>query len=108
MIDWNKFAARVPAGTLIRFTWGSNHWLGPLRDEPQGTLIENKPYVSNFETGQTKYGDSGENSIRLCCQIFHTSQWWATSTQPIRIPANEYEYLINGVWMSFDAVMALA
>ncbi len=103
MIDWNRFAARVPAGTIVKHerTEGNPHYWA-------GIILENKPFVEdrvNRDIGPDhlrrdyEYWDCNP-SLRL--QDFEAHQIEVMS--PI---LEEVYYLINDEWLSFNEVMAL-
>ena len=100
-IDWDKFAQRVPAGTLVRHerTNGNPHYWA-------GVILENKPYAEdrvNRDIGPDylrrdyEYWDRNP-SLRL--QDFESHEIEVMS--PV---LEEVYYLLDGRWLTFQQVM---
>jgi hypothetical protein len=83
-IDWQTFAARVPAGTRV------------LGEGGEGILLENYPYI------ETEY-EGHELSEWLRVQPFTPCygsglHYWLREVQAL-------EYLIDGTWVSYAQLM---
>jgi hypothetical protein len=98
-IDWQTFAARVPAGTLIR---GEEDEDGKTWE---GVLLENKPHCFEDFIAGIMYEDDKKLKraimpIRLSMQDFDEIE---TSTVMVDYP--DVEYLIDGTWVSYAQLM---
>ena len=92
MDTWKVFSEKIPAGSRIRWIpYWSHH------DYAEGLLLENKPYAS-WEVS-SRYGDAGEQSMRLRVQAFDNLPAWAKN--PNRIEVTDLQFLIDGEWLNF-------
>lgn len=94
MIDWDKFAERVPAGTRII---GSV----PHTDSAiEGILLENKPFKDwEFPSGDLNDPFKPIHPTRVHVQFFVLGNY----TQYGYVEG--LVYFINGQWLTFDEVM---
>lgn len=100
MIDWDKFASRVPAGAMIKFTtlWLQGNYV-------DGILIENKPYWG-WDHGKGNNEDNPDEPVRLLVQA--TGQSSAYWDEPKRVEVGKMQFLIGDAWYTFDEIMALS
>jgi hypothetical protein len=100
VIDWDKFAERVPAGTKVRC--GGEAWA-----YWHGILLENYPYSQLEELNPL-----GRDYARIVEHILRTPQLriqtFAHSETQYANPIKTMQYFMNGQWRTFDEVMANA
>lgn len=89
-IDWDTFAARVPAGCMIRF--GST--------EIQGVLLETKPSFA-WDVAVDWHRTQDADLEKIAVQYF---EGWPRAPNLLR--PKDLQYLIGSEWLSFDQIMA--
>lgn len=102
MIDWERFAERVPAGTMVKYEAADDYvW--------SGIILENIPcpeedlgYTETVEDVEHHYTYFAKRPL-LRVQDFEEDEieWF----QPF---AKGIKYLINDDWLSFNQVLALS
>jgi hypothetical protein len=102
VIDWQAFAARVPAGTFVK------------RDQWCGVLMESKNYRSDdaytyvrAHLGSEDFEQIYNDTILSKRDEEYVSYQFFAATGLTTMHPSEVHYLINGQWLTFDQVMAL-
>lgn len=97
-IDWETFAARVPAGAHVR--WKTSSW-----GHRDAVLLETSPYIDYEHVNETEF----------LSQIFTREKWLRvqpfiafTDFLSIKMEAETLEYLIDGQWLTFTEIMTNA
>lgn len=102
-LDWDHFAAVVPAGTLVR---GAHP--APSDGEWEGILLENKPHTrEDFIANVWLEHDKKLRHLRmgdwLKMQCFRDIE-----DSRVMVDFPDVQYLINGQWLTFNEIMVLA
>lgn len=101
-IDWDKFAARVPAGTWIRCRIEGY-------ESEIGILIENYPYEEDEAIADRTdwYAKSGAIDLSALSNFPSLRcQWFDSLPEAHVLPSSHFlQYLINGHWKTFHEVM---
>lgn len=102
MIDWNKFAERVPVGTHVR----AYNTLG-VEIIRHGILLANTPCFEEHVARVCDKGDSFEAEYMWCERNpFLRFQDFGLAFEDKFLPLYTYaQYLIDGQWLTFNEVM---
>jgi hypothetical protein len=99
MIDWDRFAARVPAGTRVRFQYDEH---SPLRE---GVLLENYPYRMEERIADID-DEKREGWVKELRSVHPTFRFQGYNERTWDNFGVKYgEFFIDGVWLTFQQVM---
>lgn len=103
MINWTRFAERVPPGTWIRCRIEGY-------ESEIGVLIENYPYEEDEAMAERTDWYVTCQAIDFSALCNHPSlrcQWFDSFPEAHILPTSHFlQYLINGVWMTYHEVMS--
>lgn len=97
-IDWERFAARVPAGTVILY-----------QKRYEGILIENYPWRAVEDHLELEFSAGKEMVFKHPRNWLRFEPFDKENRGPLSEAYEEYAphliYLIDGQWLTFDEVM---
>lgn len=96
-IDWDLFAARVPAGR-VQVKWE----FGRVGNWNYGILLDTKPFLDYERISINAPTDDAElyTHVRVQCLPGRSGQ-----SVPLNKRPNDLKYLIDGTWLSFAQIM---
>lgn len=104
MIDWERFAARVAAGTVARSIWQFDVVL--LENYPYAAIEENIKFRAEWARASSDHQEIGEDKLK--CQRVNSENLNDTRLSTFIAPdCLRYTFDKGKTWLSFDQVMAL-
>lgn len=100
MINWDRFAAKVPAGTTVRFQY-------PESEQPprEGILLENYPHrteehIADIDNEtRANWGKEIRSHHPVLRFQGYSERTWDN------FGVKDAEFLIDGAWVTFDQLM---